>query len=242
MVAVNRPQADKECQEMNDLKRSQTGKSSLIRAWDRFYYGQHITAAAAAKSQAIYTPISPYFSVGNVFVGLSGVFESLYGIRLEMQEVVSGEVWHDDVRKLSVIHETEGLIGTIYCDMFQRETGNQRKFDNAAHFTVRCSRRIDNDEQIETSTNHELVNKDYEKVQSDSSGDKRYQLPIVVLVTNFARPHDNIPSLLELNDIETLFHEMGHAMHCNHINSRFSNVGANRFSAHFWHSSSHGFC
>ena len=36
----------------------------------------------------------------------------------------------------------------------------------------------------------------------------------MILVTNFTRPTVNQPALLNLAEIETLFHEMGHAMHC----------------------------
>jgi Zn-dependent oligopeptidase len=53
-------------------------------------------------------PISSYFSIGSTFQGISDVFKSLYGITLEPEEILIGETWHKDVRKLAVIHETEG--------------------------------------------------------------------------------------------------------------------------------------
>ena len=37
---------------------------------------------------------------------------------------------------------------------------------------------------------------------------------MVVLVTSFATPTTETPCLLDLKEIGTLFHEMGHAMHC----------------------------
>jgi thimet oligopeptidase len=41
----------------------------------------------------------------------------------------------------------------------------------------------------------------------------KYQRPTVALICNFPAPGKDQPSLLEHSDVETLFHEFGHAMH-----------------------------
>jgi hypothetical protein len=46
--------------------------------------------------------------------------EQLYGVRVVVTAAEEGEVWHDDVVKLVAVHETEGKLGTIYCDLFVR--------------------------------------------------------------------------------------------------------------------------
>ena len=43
--------------------------------------------------------------------------------------------------------------------------------------------------------------------------DGRYQRPTVALICNFPSPQPGQPSLLAHQDVETLFHEFGHAMH-----------------------------
>ena len=43
--------------------------------------------------------------------------------------------------------------------------------------------------------------------------DGRYQRPTVALICNFPAPRPDQPSLLSHSDVETLFHEFGHAMH-----------------------------
>jgi thimet oligopeptidase len=43
--------------------------------------------------------------------------------------------------------------------------------------------------------------------------DGSYQRPVVSLICNFPKPQTNRPSLLSHQDVVTLFHEFGHAMH-----------------------------
>ena len=43
--------------------------------------------------------------------------------------------------------------------------------------------------------------------------DGKYQRPTVALICNFPSPSKDKPSLLSHSDVETLFHEFGHAMH-----------------------------
>jgi thimet oligopeptidase len=43
--------------------------------------------------------------------------------------------------------------------------------------------------------------------------DGRYQRPVVALICNFPAPTKDRPSLMSHSDVETLFHEFGHAMH-----------------------------
>jgi thimet oligopeptidase len=52
--------------------------------------------------------------------------------------------------------------------------------------------------------------------------DGRYQRPTVALICNFPSPSKDKPSLLSHSDVETLFHEFGHAMHSIMTRAKYS--------------------
>ena len=50
----------------------------------------------------------------------------------------------------------------------------------------------------------------------------KYQRPTVALICNFPSPQAGQPSLLAHQDVETLFHEFGHAMHAILTRAKYS--------------------
>ncbi|NYE22821.1 M3 family metallopeptidase [Pigmentiphaga litoralis] len=61
---------------------------------------------------------------------------------------------------------------------------------------------------------------------------ERVQTPVGFLTCNFAAPGENRPSLLTHDDVITLFHEMGHALHL--VLSEVDELGASPFSSVEW--------
>ena len=156
-------------------------------------------------------------------MGLSRLFRHLYGISLRCADVAPGEVWDPNVYKLEVVHENEGLIGWIYTDLFTRPG----KASGAAHYTVRCSRRTDDDDDsgdLAASPEQQhlvqcLQTFEAEKRHRVRGQEGLHQLPLVVLMCEFGVGHRRRPVVLEWHEVSTLFHEMGHAMHCKSYNS-----------------------
>ena len=211
-----RPFARKALEALSLRKQTHHKMSSLpiIQAWDRDFY-------CPPEPPAPPIPLPP-LTPGTVFMGLSRLFQHLYGISLRPASTAPGEVWHSDVQKLEVADEEKGIIGWIYADLFARKG----KASGAAHYTVRCSRRTDDDDEAADGTVEGQEWKVQEAQQFEASKRHRlpgqdgvYQLPLVVLLCEFARPTlsrdlSYSPAVLEWHEVLTLFHEMGHAMHC----------------------------
>lgn len=217
LMDYTRPYAQKALHALSLRKQQHLNAQPLptIHAWDRDYY---------CPPEPPTPPISlPPLTVGTVFMGLSRLFRNLYGVTLRLTDTAPGEMWHKDVRKLEVVHETSGVIGWIYADLFARHG----KPSGAAHYTVRCSRRTDDDDEQRDFVgveDEETLGAVQLSRQFDAAHRKQipnvdgvFQLPLVVLLCEFTRPSGNGgPSILAWHEVLTLFHEMGHAMHCKH--------------------------
>lgn len=53
----------------------------------------------------------------------------------------------------------------------------------------------------------------FDLIPGKQIGSRKYQRPVAALICNFPAPSADRPSLLSYNDVQTLFHEFGHALH-----------------------------
>ncbi|KAJ2389273.1 Mitochondrial intermediate peptidase, partial [Coemansia sp. RSA 2603] len=194
-------------------------KGSDVYPWDR----EHLVSRQHLESGAL-PSLMPYFSLGRVILGLSRVFKSLYGVELRAAIPQPGEIWHPEVRKLEAIDEQGQLLGLVYSDVFARPS---KSHVGAAHFTSRCARRIDDDISVSGSdagySSQTVVERD----------GKKFQLPVVVLICDFPAPSEGAPPLLTWSNVETIFHEMGHAIHSMLGQNGYHNVAGTRCPVDF---------
>ncbi|XP_077197834.1 mitochondrial intermediate peptidase isoform X2 [Paroedura picta] len=123
---------------MNGMKMKVNPMKELM-PWDHPYYSGVLRAERYNIEPSLYCP---FFSLGACMEGLNMLFNKLLGISLYAEQPEKGEVWCEDVRKLAVVHEQEGLLGYIYCDFFQRPD----KPHQDCHFTIRGGRLKENGE------------------------------------------------------------------------------------------------
>ncbi|KAK2881393.1 hypothetical protein Q8A67_018661 [Cirrhinus molitorella] len=126
----------KDFEMMREMKTKLNPRNPELMPWDHPYFSGVIRAERFNIEPSLY---SPYFSLGACMEGLNGLFTQLYGVSLLAEQPSAGEVWSEDVRKLAVVHETEGLLGYIYCDFFYRPD----KPHQDCHFTIRGGRQLD---------------------------------------------------------------------------------------------------
>lgn len=238
LVKNNAPIVRGEMESVLALKRSTlSSPGAELNPWDRDYYMNMIRLTEQSKARRE-DFLSAYFSLGTVMQGLSRLFTRLYGIRFAPRETMPGETWHPDVRRLDVISDTDGHVAVLYCDLFYRGD----KSPNPAHFTVRCSREIADGELNEAesalsqaaagapnfATPEEAAN-DGMAMSRDHNGSLR-QLPTIALVCDFPQSEaaGDKPAFLTYGQMETLFHEMGHAIHSILARTALQNVSGTR--------------
>jgi thimet oligopeptidase len=127
--------------------------------------------------------VKQYFETDQVLEGIFTIASKLFGISF-VEQHKNISTWHEEVRLIEV-QEDGKLIGKIYLDLFPRAN----KYNHAACFPLVSGREI------------------------EINGQKSYQNPILALVCNFPAATTEKPSLLTHNDVETFFHEFGHALH-----------------------------
>ncbi|KAI1799875.1 Metalloprotease [Daldinia bambusicola] len=231
----NAPLVEKEMIDLIQEKSKRLNTTPVdIKPWDKDYYMEKIRSSMRSRRRDD-DFLPSYFSLGTVMQGLSRLFTRLYGIRLVPRDTLPGETWHPDVRRLDVISDTDGHVAVLYCDLFFRDD----KSPNPAHFTVRCSREISEAEIQEVAEGDATGVKGVPKFESpiDAANDGMHvsqqsgsvkQLPTIALVCDFEENKGHGPALLDYYQMETLFHEMGHAIHSVLARTSLQNVAGTR--------------
>lgn len=196
------------------LSLSDTALLAKVKPWDRDYL-VHQKSLRHSESPV---DISEYLSVGTVMSGLDQLFRSIYNVSLVPEKTLKGETWdHHQVRKIAYVDLATGdVMGYLYADLWSKML--------PSHFTIVCSRELNTDLG---ETRSEMSQ------QAHLSGD--YQLPVIALVCNFQKPSGwgDTPTLLTLEQVDTIFHEMGHAMHSMLGRTRLHNLSGTRCQTDF---------
>lgn len=129
------------------------------------------------------------FDVANYFPlpqVLDGMFELTSEMfGIEFEEIKEFDSWHEDVQMFA-IRDSES--GEELARFYLDLFPREGKYGHAAEFPLIPSRVLD---------------------------DGSYQNPVCAMVTNFTKPTEDAPSLLQHQEVETFFHEFGHVLHQN---------------------------
>ncbi|GIX97142.1 mitochondrial intermediate peptidase [Caerostris extrusa] len=130
-----KPKANKDYSAMLKFKQELNKNAKSLMPWDVAFIVSKLKQKEFDVDSSDY---SPYFSLGACMDGLNFIFKSLYNVTLQVVEPAEGELWHDDVRKVSVMEGSE-VLGYIYCDFFERS----QKPNQDCHFTIQGGRLCD---------------------------------------------------------------------------------------------------
>lgn len=154
-----------------------------LEKWDGSYYSEKLKQKLFNLDDE---KLKPYFELKNVINGVFTVSEKLYGIHFE--EIDNIDKYHPDVKTFEVKDDDGELIAIFYAD-FHPRAGKR----NGAWMTSFKAQQI-----------------------KDAKNDR----PHISIVCNFTKPvqgnsdgQSGKPSLLTFNEVTTLFHEFGHALH-----------------------------
>ncbi len=130
--------------------------------------------------------LKKHFELEDVVKGLFRMVKFLFDV--DVEEVADKpSVWHEDVRFFAVKEKGE-TIANFYFDPFVR---SGLKSGGAWMNEFRNRREVKVEGEVEQRT-----------------------LPLAVVVTNFPKKDENGKCFLPFREVETLFHEFGHALQC----------------------------
>ncbi len=178
-----KPAAQKEFDELEAFAKD-LDKIDRLEKWDGAYYSEKLKQKLFNLDDE---KLKPYFELKKVIAGVFMVSEKLFGLHFE--EVFDIDVYHPDVKTYRVTDADGALVSLFYADFHPRPG----KRDGAWM----------------TSYKPQKIN--------DGVNDR----PHVSIVCNFTKPVQSAvegptpskPSLLTFNEVTTLFHEFGHALH-----------------------------
>mmetsp|Transcript_77135 Transcript_77135/g.165289 ORF Transcript_77135/g.165289 Transcript_77135/m.165289 type:complete len:728 (-) Transcript_77135:151-2334(-) len=188
----------KELEELREFAKSSCGFEEEMMNWDVNYYSEKLKEAKYAFNEE---ELKPYFALPRVQEGLWALAKRLFAV--DVRQIVVGtaesseqdaaackalnvSLWRDDVLMFAV--EKEGKTAAYF--FFDPYSHPETKKGGAWMSDV-CGR----------STNAKLV-----------PAGEQVRVPVAHIVCNGSPPIGDKPSLMNFRDVETLFHEFGHAL------------------------------
>ena len=155
-----------------------------LEPWDRAFYTEKLREKTYSYSEE---ELKKYFELEDVLAGLFKMMKFLYGIDIvERKGDEKPSVWHPDVRFFEV-REAGAPVAHFYLDPYVRPGQKQGGAWMNEFRNLRLMR--------------------------GRNGEKSVELPLALVVLNLKQPEDG-RCLMPMREVETLFHEFGHATQC----------------------------
>ncbi len=175
------------------ISKCKGSKTDKLNPWDTIYYMRKLARERFSFDTEL---LRPYQECNRVLKGMFAIYEKLYSIsikelptRYAEQEQPAAQdavpVWHPEVRVFAVCDAASGAhLGSFYMDLFPRSTKRGGAWVQPMHYG------------------------------EPSRKGHPHSPHLAALVGNLSPATKEKPSLLSHYDMETVFHEFGHMMHC----------------------------
>lgn len=171
--------------DLSDVRKfkKETSGDESFEPWDYAFWSEKLKMKLHNLDEEV---LRPYFQLEKVVEGVFEHAKRLYGVSFKP---ISGiPVHHPDVKTFEVVDDENGKhVGLFYADFFPRAS----KRSGAWMTSFR--------------------EQGFYAWSSTAGGS--VERPHVAIVCNFTKPTATAPSLLTLDEVKTLFHEFGHALH-----------------------------
>ena len=182
---LDRATAAKAKGEEDELSKSGRDAASPLEPWDLAYAAERLREKRYAYSEE---DLKRHFELKDVLKGLFKITKFLFNV--DVEEVADKpSAWQEDVRFFRIVEKGE-TVAHFYFDPFVRPG---LKSGGAWMNEFRNRRR---------------------KAKDKGEGEGWNEDPLAVIVTNFPKPDEDGACLLPFREVETLFHEFGHALQC----------------------------
>ena len=200
LIAQYVPVADAETKAIEDFARQTAGPDFELQPYDRFYYSAKMKAQKLNISDE---EVKQYFTVDSVLT--NGVFYAAnraYGLTFKQRTDIP--TYHPDMKVFEVFDKDGQPKALFYCDYYRRPTKRGGAWMDGF---AKQSRRYGQKPIIFNVCNFAST-----RGQSDAginSAEQEQSRP----EANNAKAPEGKPSLLTWDEVTTLFHEFGHALH-----------------------------
>nr|A0A8J9S3C0.1 RecName: Full=Oligopeptidase PhomG; AltName: Full=Phomopsin biosynthesis cluster protein G [Diaporthe leptostromiformis]BDA39153.1 peptidase M3 [Diaporthe leptostromiformis] len=196
------PLAAQDVEELLEIKRNEAESRGTtadeLYFWDLAYY----SARRGEAEKKISSSISEYFELNTTLAKLLSIIEHLFGTRFRRvnaagrDEAAGSLIWHKDVQMYSVwnVDGPKEFLGTLFS-----ATGEPPRPPTPPQSLV-----------IPTA------------LQGYENTDGSLFLASSALVMNYVRPTDTRPTLLSLDEVRKLFHEIGHLLHSQWTQTKYA--------------------
>jgi len=204
LLTKAKPAAQKEFDELVAFAK-ELDQIDQLEKWDSAYYAEKLKQKRYNLDDE---KLKPYFKLENVIDGVFAVAHKLFGLSFVPDTNI--EVYHEDVKTYQVTDSEDELVAIFYAD-FHPRSGKR----GGAWMTS------------------------YKPQQKTEMLDKlgvKNDRPHISIVCNFTKPviedgKETKPSLLTFNEVTTLFHEFGHALHGMLANTTYKSLSG---TSVFW--------